>query len=801
MKHALRSLARTPGFTIVAITTLALGIGLTTAMFSLLNTFLLRPLPYPASDRLIELERTSVERSYGRHAPATAIALAELAADVAQIAYTRSWGFTIAESGKPAEVVGSARVSPAYFDVLGVQPMLGRLFRPEEDAPGANHVVILSNGLWQSRYGGDPSVVGRVVRIDGEPAEIVGVLPASAGSLAAAQAELYRPLGLTPEERASFSELTYRVLGRLHAGVSIKQAQARLDAIAAQLVVDHPQENAGLGIRVVSLQSTALRGTGRNLTYLLLGLSAFVLLIACANLANLLLVRAVARGREFAIRAALGAGRSQLIRPLIAECVLLALAGAGLGLLVSSWTTDLMESRLGGGDGTLEFALDWRVAGFTLGAALLTALLFGLAPAWLAAHVPIVDTLKRGARGSTADRSQQRLRQSLIVGQFTLALVLLAGAGVFVRGIDQLLRRDAGWEPRLLISGKISLPDALAREPARSMQFYLQVQERLAALPGAAAASVDLDLPTFDFTGARPYAVEGHASAPAGRELTADTNAVSPQYFSTVGTRVLRGRAVTSADRLTSPPVVLINEAMARQVFPGEDPIGRRIGQVVNGQPMWAEIVGVVEDVRFLNVAGPTTPFQVYKPLSQETWGFVSITVRAASEGAVPGLVDAIRRTVSELNPDLPVLGLAPMPKAIERSVSDLRMITQLLLVFAGLGLFLAALGVYSVIARLVLQRTGEIGVRIALGAQFGDIMRLILGNGLRLAVVGTALGLLGAAGLSHFLTTTMPEIAHGAALMIGLAAATLLVTALLACYLPARRATKVDPLTALRAD
>jgi predicted permease len=780
--------------------TLALGIGLNTAMFTVLNTFLLQPLPFPEPERLFRLDRTAAQQREGTHRGPNYLEIERQSRELADIAAFRDWGYTVTEPGRPAEMGTSLRVSARFLDVLRIQPALGRPFRPEEDAVGRNRVIILSHAYWRSRYDADPQVLGRVIELDDEPVEIVGVLPAAvegAGSLFGF--DFIRPLGLTEEERTFKSETFFQILGRYRPDVTPAAAQAHFEIVAARLAADRPQENAGIGLRVVDPQDTTGNDTGATITYLLLGLSGFVLLIACANLANLLIARAVSRSREFAMRAALGASSAQLVRPLAVECLVIVAAGAALSFPLSMWTTEWLGRQLSGEGNPLVFVRDWRVLGFAIGAALATALLVGVAPAWLISRVNVNETLKGGTRGSTADPSHHRLRNALIVGQVALTLVLLAGAAAFARGVHQLVTREAGWNPAPLLSGRILLHGHDDQQAL--FRLYRQLRERLAALPGVESASVDIDLPLYGFLpGQRAYVVEGREPPKPGHEPTALTNMVSPEYFETVGTGILRGRGILPTDTHDSPRVVVINEAMARTLFPGGDAIGHRLGRV-DKEPEWAEIVGVARDVRFLSVAAPPTTFQVYKPLSQETWGFVIATVRTARGTSAAGLVEPFRRAVAELDPDAPVLGLMPVPALITMGNRSFETINQLLFGFAGLGLFLAALGIYGVITRLVAQRTIEIGIRMALGASFQQVVRLVLGTGVRMTLVGVGLGLVGAIALSRVLATELPGLATNNAITISAAAVLLVGVSIASCYLPARRATKVDPLVAMRAE
>lgn len=801
MRHAFRSLARTPGFTIVALLTLALGIGLNTAMFSLLNTYLLRPLPFPEPDRLFQLYRADASSQTGGHSVPNFHDIEAAANNVAQFALLRPWGYTLSSPGRAAEMFTTHRVSAGVFDVLGIQPQLGRVFRPEEDAPGANHVIVISHGFWTTHFDADPQIVGRVVRLDGQPTEIIGVLPehATVPSLWG-QVWIYRPLGLSPEDLSRRLDNQFQIIGRYLPGVALAAAHAELDAVAARLAADHPVENPKMGLRAVPLRSTSLGPQGRSLTFLLLALSGFVLLIACANLANLMLARALGRAREFAIRAALGATRSQLIRPLLSECLLLALGGGALGMLVAAWTTELLSNHLSSRGAALQLAFDFRVLGFALGAALVTCLLFGVVPAWLASHVRVNETLKSGARGATSDPSHARIRHLLIIGQFALALVLLAGAAVMVRGLDQLIRREAGWRPTGLVTGKLVMPAAIIADPDRLLQFYQRLQQRLTALPGVEGTSVDVDLPLAGYPGPLWFEVEGRESPPPGRRPMVYKNPVSPEFFDVTGIALRQGRVIALSDRRESPLVIVINATMARTVFPDGDAIGHRLRLAGQPEGTWAEIVGIVDDVRFLNVNAEQTPFQLYLPLSQETWGYVSVTARASNPAAAPTLVEPIRRVLAELDPDL-AFSVLPIPEVIERDLADLRFIGQLLTGFALLGLFLAALGIYGVTSRAVLQRTPEIGIRLALGAQWHDITRLIVGGGAKLALAGAILGLVLAGFLTALLTRAMPGLAGGHVPAFAGATFVLVGISLLACWLPARRATRISPLVALRSE
>jgi predicted permease len=799
-KIALRHLFKSPGFAAISVVTLALGIGLNTSMFSLMNLLLLQPLPYPDRDHLVRIHRTTPQSQTDTHSAIDFLDLAREAQPFADVAALRMWAHTLAHADRPPVNLVAARVSANLFSILGMQPELGRVFAADEDRPG-NQVIILSHATWQAHFGGDPTVIGRTVRIDSQPTTIVGVMPAAFSSLGVfGPGDVFRPLGLTDTEKIDRTDASLTILARYHSTLSFEQLNARLTSIAEQLAQNRPREQSEDGLRAVTLQESISDATTRGLTWMLLGLAGFVLLIACANLANLQLARAVARSHEFAIRAALGASRTRLLRPLIAESLLLSLLGGVLGILIASWANDWISSRLSAnGVVTFTLELEWIVIVFAFVLSAITGLLFGIVPAWLMSRVRVNDALKSGTRGNTGDRAQHRLRHSLIVAQFALALVLLAGAGVFIRGLDRMLERDVGWDRSSLVQGVLNLPAAKYSDPAQSYAFFTELQEQLGALPGVEDVAVGWTLPIFQFFTNRSYVVEGREPPPPGREPLAGVNAVTPSYLDTLKIKLLSGRNFTEADNLSAPPVVIINRSMAETLFSNESPIGRRIGGLDASNRGWAEIVGVMPDIGFaVNVMQPTARFQVFRPLAQETWNYAGFAVRGR---AASMLVGPIRRTIQAMDPDLAVQQLSTLDEQVRQASSGFGMVNIVLVAFALLGLFLAALGLYGVIARLVVQRTPEIGVRVALGAQERDVLWLILRTGLRLTAIGTVLGLLGSAGLVMMIAGFMPDLPVKDPITVGAVTLLLLVVALLACWIPARRATKVDPMIALRAE
>ncbi|HEY8995075.1 MAG TPA: ABC transporter permease [Lacunisphaera sp.] len=800
LKFAIRSLLKSPGFTVVALLTLALGIGLNTSMFSLMNMLILKPVPFPQREELVRIYRQTPQSAKANHSMPDIIELARETAGFARLGAFRGWGYTLMPEGRASANLNGLRVSADFLPTLGLRPAVGRWFLPEEDVPG-NHVVILSYDAWQAHYGGDPGIVGRAIQLDGEATTVVGVMPASFSNVFLwGPTDALRPMGATAQEKADNGTTEISLIARRAQSVSAEEFSARLATVARHLTELRPKERSQDGLRAVPLQEAA-RGQGMDImSWMMVALGGFVLLIACANLANLQLARAIARSHEFAVRAALGASHGKLLRPQLAESMLLALGGGLAGILVALWTNDWLSSRLSShGLFRLTLELDWRVLSFALAISALTGLLFGLVPAWLLARIRVSDSLKSGTRGNTGDRAQHRLQHALIVTQFANAVILLAGATGFVQGADRLVNANPGWDQQKLVQTVLNLPPARYATPEQTYAFYERLRERLGTLPGAENVTVGWTLPIFQFLTTRSVVAEGKPAPAPGREPVAAINAVMPSYLPTLGLQLKSGRNFTDADKLGAVPVAIINESMARTLFPGEDPIGRRIGQPDPKNPGWLEIVGVVPDIRMAVSGIPlTTPFQVLRPLAQETWNYVTVAIRSEHPEL---LAEPLRQTVAALDPTL-----APQQSGTVREVTKIvtgsaSMMANVLVGFSCLGLFLAAIGLYGVIARVVVLRTPEIGVRVALGAQGRDVVWLIIRSGLRLTVLGTALGLAGAAALGWAITLAIPEAESIQPLAFAGIAATLIGVGLLACWLPARRATKVDPMTALRAE
>lgn len=801
---AVRSLRRTPGFVLIAVITLGLGIGANTSAFSIINEVLLRPLPYPDSDLLDRIYRAIPQDSRGGFSPADYLDLKSGMNGYGEIAAYAFSDMSLSAPGEPAEIARGLRISANLFSTLGIAPQLGRAFRAEE-VQGDHRVLIISHRSWQNRFGGDVRIIGRTVRVDGEAREIVGVLPDSVNDWRhLGPIDLFRPLGLTEKEMADRSSTWLRLVGRRSRTLSRAQADGFIANFGRRLAAEFPAVNAGSTWRTLPLKVAVAPDNGPGIFAMLIGLSGFVLLIACSNLANLLLARTMARAREFAVRSALGASRTRLLRPLVVESLLLAFAGGLCALDFAMWANEwfrhYMNASAGVGSEGFVFTIDWRVLGWAFGACLFTALAFGVAPALFALRLDPNRTLKSGGRGATGDRGHQRFRHLLIVGQLALALVLLAGAAVFGRGVHEMNNRHYGWESDHLVTGTMLLPAAAYPGGQEITNFQRLALERLEALPGVASASISYSMPFFGLAEPRKYLVAGRETPEPGHEPVAVINGISPHYFETAGTRVLDGRTFNQGDTLTSPKVFIINQAMARGLFAGESPLGRRIAQAGGKTIEWGEIVGVAGDIQSVYPDQVTVAYQLYLPIAQGPRLSNEIAVRAA--GIAPStLVDSIRTTMAALDADLPLRQLQPAETTIATAYTQWHIIGSILSFLAVLGLGLASLGIYGVIARTVAQRTGEFGIRLALGAQVADIIRLVLTSGATLALIGSSIGLLGAFGISRLLAALFPNMQTGSVPVLSGVTFLLIAVALIACYIPARHASRISPTEALRAE
>lgn len=803
LRFAFRSLARSPGFTLIAVLTLGLGIGANTAMFSIVNKLLLKPLPYAESEQLDAIYRVAAQNREGDFSPADFLDLQRAAkeryGDVAAYAEGRA---SLSEPGYAAEMASAARSTANLLSLLRVQPQLGRDFRVGEDTPGQERVVILSQRTWRNRFGLDPGIIGRTIRIDGEPHEVVGVLPETFNEFRhLGGIDFFRPLALSREQSSNRESRMLKIIGRRGPGSPRADAAGFIANFGARLAKEFPEANAESSWRTVPLDEAVRSRNNPMATLMLVGLSGFVLLIACSNLANLLLARTMARAREFAVRAALGASRLQLLQPVIVESLLLALAGGIGASFVANWFRDWAAARSLGENGeAVIFVVDWYVLGWAFAASLVTALAFGMAPALFALRLDLNNTLKSGGRGTTGGRGHQRFRKVLIIGQFALAMVLLTGAGLFICGLDEMHDRRAGWESSRLVTGTILLPTAKYSDSEKITAFHRLASERLGSLPGVASVSISAFTPFFEWPETRKFIVEGRERPEPGHEPAAAVNSVSSEYFETFATRVLAGRVFDTRDNASSTKVFVVSQATAKGLFGSEDPIGRRIALGEGENIHWGEIIGVVGDVRPVVEKPSPVTFQIYQALEQEPRALSEIAVQAA--GVNPAsIVETIRTTIAALDPDLPVRTLQPADATIERGTYGLVVLRDILAAFALLGLALATLGVYGVIARTMAQRAGEFAIRLALGASLQNITRMVLASGVKLALYGSGLGLLGAFGIARLLAAAFPDMEMNGAGIIFSTAFLLIAVALLACWLPARRAAQVDAMSLLRAE
>src|SRR3954471_24321980 len=636
LRFAARALLRSPGFTFLAIITLGLGIGANTAMFSLINSIILKPLPYPKSDQLQRLDRVTPQNPQGRVSGADYLDLRQEMPNYGDIGAYALGDTSLSEPGQPAEVVRALRITANLFSVLRVQPQLGRNFLPKEDISGNDRVVILSQRCWQQRFGGAYDIIGRSIRVDGQPHEVVGVLPSWFNEWRhLGPYDFFRPLALDQQKASDRRTAFLRLIGRRHDKLSEADATGFIASFGARLAKDFPEVNAGTAWHAVALNGTAVPKNVFSLLALLIGLSAFVLLIACSNLANLLLARTMARAREFAVRGALGASRFQLLRPLINESLLLAVAGGVCSIIVARWGADWISARTLSENGErFTFAFDWHVFVWAFAAAAITAVAFGLAPALFALRLNVNDTLKSGARGMTGGRGHRRFRHALIIAQFALAMVLLAGAALYIRAFNELSNSRGGWESERLVTGTIILPTASYGDPDKINTFHRLTLERLQALPGVASVSVSSFTPFFNWGDVRKYIVEGRDLPQPGQEPAAIVNSVTASYFDTVQTRVVAGRVFTEQDTLRSARVFIISQSTAAALFGNENPIGHRLAQTGADTPQWGEIVGIAADVKSV-LAGPSpVTLQLYQPMSQDPRPYNEIAV--LSTGTAP---------------------------------------------------------------------------------------------------------------------------------------------------------------------
>ena len=796
-RYGARMLAKRKGFTLVAVSALALGIGANTAIFSVVNAVLLRPLPFAESDRLTKVYVTDPRRNIAKY-PTSYLNFSDWRAQNGSfeaLAAHASTGASV-RVGEAPESVEGVYVSADLFRVLKASPALGRTFLPAEESPGSR-VVVVSHEMWRKRFHSDPGIVNRQVLFDGEPTTVVGVMPAGFRfPVEVVGPEYWQPLNPQSEANLERGQNYLSVVGRLKPGVTLAQAQGEMATIAARLEQQHAEKNAGRGISLVALHEDIVGGV-RPALFLLLGAVGFVLLIACANVANLTLARAASRSREIAVRSALGASRWRVARQLLTESLLLSLAGGGLGLLLAVWGVEALAAAIPADiPRAPEVGIDPAVLAFTLGVSVLTGVVFGLAPALRASKSDFNEALKEGSRGSTEGFRGNRLRGLLVVSEVALSLVLLVGAGLLIRSFFELRAVRPGFEPQNLLTAGIGLPPNKYKDEASQAAFFKQVLERVAQLPGVKSVGGVEPLPMSGNNWATTVTLDGVPPPPPGQRQRTQTRVVSPGYHRAMGIPLVRGRLLTEQDTAQSPKVVVVSESFARQVFPGEEAVGRRVTPTL-APDFTAEIVGVVGDVKHRALDETPAP-ELYASYQQAPQPFLALVVRA-EPAVTAGLTNSIREAVLQVDANQPLYNVKTMEELLSDSVASRRFNMTLLAVFAAIALALASVGVFGVLSYSVTRRTHEIGIRVALGARRGDVLRLVVGQGMALVGAGIALGLASAlaltrliAGLLYGVSASDPVIYAGVALLLA-------AVALLACYLPARRATKVDPMVALR--
>ncbi|MGA3205143.1 MAG: ABC transporter permease [Bryobacteraceae bacterium] len=806
VRYGLRTLAQNPGFTIVAMLTLALGIGANTTIFSVINNTLLKPLPFPDPDRLVLVWET-----FGKGEDNWNIVSAPNFWDFERESHSfesmaifdsagRGYNLSTTGNKQDAEQVSGLRVSAGFFSVLGVKPLLGRTFLPEEETLGRDHEVVLSYGLWKARYGGDPSLVGRTIRVDGDDFTVVGVMRQEfEWQFWSGQRKLWVPVGYTKTDFGR-DDNSFLAIARLKPGVSLAQAAAEMEAIGSHVQQQYPKEDANMGATVSPLSDFAIGGLRRTM-FALFAAVAFVLLIACVNVANLLLARGAARQKEFAIRRALGAAGWRIARQLLTESVLLALAGGVAGLVLAAWSNRLLfyafklDALYLPMRPVESIPLDGRVFGFALLISALTGVLFGIAPALSALRQGVNEPLKEGGRSVSSGGN--RLRHALVASEVALALVVLSGAGLMIKSMTRLMGVDPGLNPKNVLTMYMSVPQAeIYNGPPDLPRYCEDLSEHVGAIPGVLSVGAVGHLP-FRGNAGRGFDIEGQPPADPGKMPGASYSVACPDYFKTMGIPVLKGREFTHQDTLHAPGVIVINEKMAHDFWPKDDPIGRAIRL---GGPDGARltVVGVVGDVHHLGL-DVAMERQFFRPYMQAGWPIMNVVVRTIS---TPGtFTGSVKKALADVMPDRPVSGVDTMENIVHDSIGSRRFPMLLLSVFSGLALVLAAVGIVGVVSHSVAQRTHEIGIRMALGARTLDVLRLMVSGNMAWVLVGLAAGVAGSAGLTRLLAEMLYEVRPLDPLVLGSVSLLLAAVALFASYLPARRAAKIDPIAALRCE
>ena len=793
-----RTLVHSPIFTAVTVLSLALGIGANTAIFSVVNGLLLRPLSYPESERLVDVWHTPPQQSFPgltkfSVSPANYLDWKAQSTAFEQIAVYGYAGLSLSTSHDPLPLIGTT-VSSDFFSVLRTNAMLGRTFTPDEEQPGRDQVVVLSHELWQRAFGANPNIVGQTVTLNSRSFNVVGVMPAGFGF--PREAELWIPLAWDDKERQIRSIHDYLVIARLKPNVSVQQAQAEMSTISSRLEQQYPEEDKGWGAVVIPLRED-LVGDVRTALLVLFCAVSFVLLIACANVANLMLARGANRQKEMAVRIALGAGRARLIRQLLTESVLLAVTGGLLGLLVA-----VVGSKILVGLGSLpnagDIGIDPWALGFTLLVSFAAGIIIGIMPALQFTRTSVSETLKQGSGRTGGSSLKQYTRKALVISEVALSLVLLIGAGLMIRSFWKLQNVDPGFDTRNALTMSVVLTPLRYSEPQQQLAFLDQAMDQIRAVPGVVSVGVTTTIPLSGGGSTQPFSIEGRPAGAIAEQPMAQTRYISTDYFRAIGIPLRQGRFFTEQDRDKSVPVVIISEAMARRFWPGENPIGKRLTPSFHSEQGAREIVGVVGDLKARGLdSDPST--MMYMPFKQSPRPFMSFVVRTASNPE--SLIQPVSRAIYSIDKDQALTDVQTMDQVLLASLSGRRFNMTLLLTFAGVALVLAAVGVYGVMNYTVTLRRRELGIRMALGAARMDVLRLVLGQGLGLTLIGVGAGLISAYALTRLMASLLYGVTATDYLTFGSVSAMLIIVGVAASYIPARRATKVNPTIALRAE
>ncbi len=796
LKYSIRMLLKKPSFTAIAILALAIGIGANTAIFSVVNAILLRPLPYKNFERIsmIWMDNPKLGVAEDWHSYPNYLDFKEQNQVYEDMAAFNNRSFNLTGAGDPVRIVGLSSTA-SLFTVLGVEPALGQVFTEAEEEPGKDLVVVLSDGLWKSRFGRDPGIVGQQISMNGVNRTVLGIMPASF-TFPEKGTDVWVPIPATPQRKQARNAISYKAVGRLKPGVTMAQAGQDMGAIAKRL--DDQFSQSGYGINLVLLRDQETKGVKAALL-ILLGAVGFVLLIACANVANLLLARAAIREKEIAIRLALGAARRRVIRQLLTESMVLGFAGGAAGLLLAIWGLDALIALSPSDVPHLDQTrIDFRVLAFTLGVSLLTGLLFGLVPAMQASKPDLNDALKEGGRGAGGGVRAIRVRNLLVVSEIALSLVLLVGAGLLIRSFVRLQQFELGFNPENLLTMRVQLPGSKYRENKQVMNFYQQLMERLEAVPGVQSAGAISSVFLTDTPNSTNFTIEGRPVPVGAESIEVPLDAVTTSYFKVMGIPLIEGREFDEHDVPASPPVAIINQTFARRFFPNEDPIGKRYlyGSPGPDNHSWITIVGVVGDMRRTGFDRPVRP-ETFLPQDQNPDS--GLTIVARTNGDPAALAGALRNEVWAIDRDQSVYDVKTMRAVLSEMLSQRRFNMLLLGIFAAVALTLAAVGIYGVMSYAVAERTHEIGLRMALGAQAGDVLGLIVRQGMLLAVTGLVVGLVASFALTRLMTSLLYGVSATDPLTFIAIPVVLTGVALGACLVPARRAIKVDPMVALR--